>query len=106
MVDTSFDPVRTALATGGTVTWKNEDQFGHDVTARMLTDAGAEWAFSSGTIGAGETTQYTFEEAGAYEYLCTIHGPDTMCGVILVGEPQYDATLPCEGDGNPGGGVY
>lgn len=108
MVDTSFDPMRTALAVGGTITWRNDDQFGHDVTSRTLTDGGVEWSFESGTIGNGETAQYTFEEAGAYEYECTIHGVDTMCGVVLVGDPTYDATLPCEetGDGNPGGGVY
>lgn len=109
MVDTSFDPVRTAVAKGATITWQNEDSYDHDVTARTITDAGTEWSFESGSIGNGETVEYTFEEAGAYEYLCTIHGVDTMCGVVLVGDPEYDATLPCEGgdDGNPGGGgVY
>lgn len=106
MVDTSFDPAMTAVAVDTTVTWTNEDGFAHDVVAATLTDAGEEWSFESGNLDAGDSTQYTFEEAGAYEYVCTIHGGDTMCGVILVGDPEYGGTLPCEDDGNPGGGVY
>lgn len=39
--------------------------------------------FSSGTIGPGETYNYTFENKGDIEYYCDFHAPD-MQGEITV----------------------
>jgi hypothetical protein len=55
---------------------------------------GAIAGCSGGT--GGETTSYTFESAGVYEYYCSIHGQGRMCGVVLVGGATKPGPLPCE----------
>lgn len=104
MADTAFDPIKASVAPGSTVEWVNEDAVRHDVTARNFHNAAVEWDFAA-TVRAGERTSHTFEEAGIYEYYCSIHGEATMCGVVLVGDVSLDASLPCEGGGG-GGGYY
>jgi plastocyanin len=72
----AFDPVSLTVAVGTTVTWTNNDNVPHDVTA----DDGS---FKSGSIAAGGTFAYTFTTAGTYTYQCTIHQPN-MVGTIIV----------------------
>lgn len=95
MIDTTFDPERVSVEPGTTVRWVNQDSYGHDVTAAKFHDSAADWSFSE-TLGGGESTTYTFEDAGIYEYYCTIHGESNMCGVVLVGDVTLDQDLPCE----------
>lgn len=106
MVDTSFDPVRVSVAPGTAVEWVNRDGFQHDVTATQFHDAAASWNFSE-TVSGSDSTSYTFDEAGVYEYYCSIHGEGAMCGVVLVGDASLDSALPCEdGGGGDDGGAY
>ena len=105
MSGTSFQPRTLRVDPGTTVTWTNDGSAGHNVIAERLTSAGADWSFSSELLGSGDSTTYTFEESGAYEYFCSIHGKSTMCGVVIVGDVSYDGTLPCADDSG-GGGVY
>jgi plastocyanin len=105
MRSTSFDPLRASVEPGTTVEWVNEDGFDHDVTAEQFHDVAADWDFSE-ALAAGESTTYTFEEAGVYEYYCTIHGEENMCGAVLVGDVSLDQSLPCEDGGGGGGGPY
>lgn len=102
-VDTAFDPVRLSVAPGTTVEWVNKDSFGHDVTSATFHDVATDWDMSAPLSGSGGTASHTFSDAGVYEYYCTIHGTDTMCGAVLVGDVSLDQDLPCEGDG---GGMY
>jgi hypothetical protein len=54
----------------------NNDSVGHDVTAD---------SFSSGEAGdmaGGETFEHTFEEAGTFDYVCTVH--PGMEGTVVV----------------------
>ncbi|MFB6220932.1 MAG: plastocyanin/azurin family copper-binding protein, partial [Halolamina sp.] len=81
---------------GTTVEWTNKDGASHDVTSDTFTEQGSEWDYYSGSLGNGAVTSYTFTEAGAYEYYCSIHGAASMCGVVIVGDASHDATLPCE----------
>src|ERR687892_592655 len=63
----AFQPAEVTVSAGDTVTWTNNDSVGHDVTAD---------AFSSGDPGAmagGDTFEHTFEEAGTFDYVCTVH---------------------------------
>jgi plastocyanin len=63
----AFEPAEVSVGVGDTVTWTNNDSVGHDVTAD---------SFSSGDPGAmagGDTFEHTFEEAGTFEYVCTVH---------------------------------
>ena len=102
LVNTAFDPVRLSVAPGTKVEWVNKDSYGHDVTSAQFHDVAEQWDFSASLSSSGSTATYTFDSEGIYEYECTIHGSDTMCGVVLVGDVSLDEDLPCEG----GGGGY
>jgi plastocyanin len=63
----AFNPSEVSVAVGDTVTWTNNDSVGHDVTAD---------SFSSGDPGGmapGRTFEHTFDEAGTFDYVCTVH---------------------------------
>ena len=77
MENTSYQPSEIEVEVGTTVTWKNEDSFGHTVTSQ---DAG----FDSGNIGAGEEFSHTFNQTGTFDYTCTIH--PSMQGTVEVVE--------------------
>lgn len=96
MVGSSFAPVRFEVPTGATVVWENEDSYGHTVVADRFHDVAEAWDFTSETLGANDTTSYTFESSGVYEYYCDIHGRSLMCGAILVGGATLEQDLPCE----------
>lgn len=101
MVDTAFEPRQLTIEPGDTVEWVNEDGFAHDVTATQFHESAEDWDFA-GDVAGGERTSHTFESAGAYEYYCTIHGKDSMCGVVLVGDALLEESLPCDGGGGVG----
>lgn len=107
LVDISFDPTRVTVDPGATVEWVNDDGTAHDVTAAQFHDVAADWDIGT-KLGPGERTSHTFERAGVYEYACTIHGKESMCGAVLVGDASLDPDMPCEGgdttdDGGGGG---
>jgi plastocyanin len=63
----AFNPAEVTVGVGDTVTWTNNDSVDHDVTAD---------SFSSGDPGGmapGDTFEHTFEEAGTFDYVCTVH---------------------------------
>lgn len=64
--DLAFNPSSITVPAGMEVVWENQDGVTHTVTS----DDGL---FDSGDLGGGETFSYTFDEAGTYEYGCTIH---------------------------------
>jgi plastocyanin len=72
----AFNPAEVTVGVGDTVTWTNNDSVGHDVTAD---------SFSSGEPGGmsgGATFEQTFNEAGTFEYVCTVH--PGMEGTVVV----------------------
>ncbi len=78
MKDISFQPDSVTVAKGGTVTWTNEDSVGHDVTA----DDGSFKSGDPGGIGGGGEFEHTFDEAGSFEYVCSVH--PGMEGTVVV----------------------
>ena len=63
----AFNPSEVSVGVGDTVTWTNNESVAHDVTAD---------SFSSGEPGgmmSGDTFEHTFEEAGTFDYVCTVH---------------------------------
>jgi plastocyanin len=67
MKDIKFDPGEVTVNAGDTVTWVNDDSVGHDVTAD---------GFKSGEPGEmqnGDTFEHTFDEAGTFDYVCSVH---------------------------------
>ena len=75
MAGRAFSPATVTIAAGGSVTFRNDDDRAHTVTA----DDGA---FNSGPIGEGGSWKRTFKQAGTFSYLCAIH-PE-MTGKVVV----------------------
>jgi plastocyanin len=73
--DFAFGPPSLSVAAGTTVTWTNADGAAHTATA----DDGS---FDSGPLAQGQTFSHTFDTAGTFTYICTIH--PTMKGTITV----------------------
>jgi len=71
----SFQPSMATVRRGTTVTWSNEDEAVHTVTA-------ADGAFDSGHMPIGSTFSMTFPTAGTYEYVCSLHAG--MKGMLIV----------------------
>ncbi|MFT4922026.1 MAG: plastocyanin [Haloarculaceae archaeon] len=102
MQDTTFQPRKATVDVGTTVEWTNNDGVGHTVTSAQFHDKAASWNLDSEASG-GDTITHTFEAEGVYEYYCTIHGRERMCGAVLVGGATLDASLPCGDAGGAGG---
>ncbi|MFB6143432.1 MAG: plastocyanin/azurin family copper-binding protein [Halorientalis sp.] len=94
--DFQFAPRVQGVGVGATVAWRNDGQSPHTVESAQFNDGAAEWEFSSPTLRRNDTVQYTFQERGAYEFFCTVHGESSMCGVVLVGGAAKPGPLPCE----------
>lgn len=71
----SFVPGNLTITKGTTVTWKFDDQADHNVTA-------SNNAFKSTNLHTGGTYSFTFNTAGTYSYICTIH--QYMKGAVTV----------------------
>jgi plastocyanin len=71
----SFNPQKVVVSTGTAVTWKFEDSAQHTVKA----DNGA---FSSTPLSNNQTYSFTFNTAGTYSYICSIH--QYMTGSVVV----------------------
>src|SRR5215467_9048913 len=82
--DNAFTPASLHIRPGMTVTWVNNGQTAHTVTA----DDGS---FDSHTFQPGTTYSHTFTMVGRYPYYCTLHGAAGgygMAGVIIVDGPS------------------
>lgn len=77
IVDFGFEPADLTVTAGTTVTWTNTGAATHTV---KWSDGTPE---STGLTN-GATYQRTFESAGAFPYVCGIHG--SMSGTITVTE--------------------
>jgi plastocyanin len=73
--DYAFDPPNLTVAPGTTVTWVNNGQTSHTVTA----DNGA---YDSGPKQPGQSYSHTYTESGTYAYHCEIH--PSMKGTVTV----------------------
>jgi len=73
--DFKFAPQEIRISVGDTIKWTNLDSAPH--TATDNNDM-----FDSGTLAKGESFIMTFEEAGTYDYICTIH--PWMEGTVIV----------------------
>ncbi|MCI0710305.1 MAG: cytochrome P460 family protein [Chloroflexi bacterium] len=78
-----FMPMEITVPAGTTVTWINNDETSHTVTA-------VDESFDSGELRSSlvedpdASFSVTFDEPGTYEYFCSIH--PRMTGVIVVTE--------------------
>ena len=69
-----FEPETMEIAAGETVTWRNDDNFTHTVQVEDQDDHEVE---------PGGSVAITFDEAGTFPYVCTLHRHD-MEGTVRV----------------------
>jgi amicyanin len=74
----NYSPADLTVKKGTTVTWTNNDDVAHTVTA----DSGN--TFDSGNLDKGKTFNFTFNNAGTFAYHCTYH--PNMHGKVTVTE--------------------
>jgi plastocyanin len=82
-IDNAFGPKELHIKAGQTVTWVNNGQASHTVTAD-------DNSFDSGLFGPGAQYSHKFEKPGRYPYYCTLHGGPG--GVGMAGEIVVDAS--------------
>jgi plastocyanin len=73
----AYEPKSLEVTRGQEVTWVNQDDVPHTVTA----DDGG---FESEQLGEGDEFTERFLEDGTFAYHCEVHGKDRMSGKITV----------------------
>jgi plastocyanin len=95
----AFSPASLTINVGDTVTWTNMDSATHTATA-------TDGSFDTGNIAQGESGSITFDTAGTFNYICSIH--PNMTGTIVVqeagGQPAPQPTAPSSGLPTTGSG--
>ena len=103
MNDHVFEPATLTISAGETITWVNESDEAHTVTAvkdalpqgapyfasgRFSSEEVANFAdnLSDGLINPGEDYAHQFLKPGTYSYYCIPHRTDQMRGMIVVEE--------------------
>lgn len=76
----AFSPSNITVKKGGTVTWTNQDNVGHDVTPDSPSDAFR----GSSLLSRGKSYSFTFNTVGTYGYFCSPH--NYMKGTVTVVE--------------------
>jgi plastocyanin len=79
----AFSPSSVTVRAGGTITFANDDDRAHTVTAR-------DGSFDSGVLGSGARWARRFASAGTFRYFCAIH-PE-MTGLVTV--PTSSGSVP------------
>lgn len=90
-IDNAFSPQELHIKAGQTVTWVNNGQASHTVTAD-------DNSFDSGLFGPGAQYSHKFSQPGRYPYYCTLHGGPGgtgMAGVIVV-DASSSTTAPAD----------
>ncbi|MEM2759443.1 MAG: plastocyanin/azurin family copper-binding protein [Nitrososphaerales archaeon] len=88
-----YVPARITVPVGSTVVWKNFDDAPHTVTSGTPTCVGQCWGldFDSGIMRLDEVYRFTFDKAGTYAYLCSLH--PWMIGSVTVLAPGQKAPV-------------
>jgi plastocyanin len=70
-----YSPTTQKIGAGTWVTWSNDGEDPHTVTA-------VDGSFDSGELDASDGFSWYFDQPGTYEYVCSLH--DWMNGKIIV----------------------
>ena len=76
-----YDPETIDVSVGTTVIWENVDNTMHTATSGNPT-GGYDEVFDSDILSAGDSYEFTFADAGSYEYYCILH--PWMIGTVNV----------------------
>ncbi len=71
IINFAFNPSNRTISAGTTITWTNNDNVAHTVTSG--TPGSPDGIFDSGSMAPGESFQFTFTQAGNFNYFCSIH---------------------------------
>lgn len=84
-----YVPSSITVPVGTTVVWVNNDDAPHTVTSGTPTCPGLCWGldFNSGIMRLDDVYEFTFNEPGTYDYLCSLH-PWMTGRVTVIGEGQ------------------
>jgi plastocyanin len=80
--DFTFTPATSKPKLGGSVLWNFVGPSDHTVTDSSFTANGGVAFFDSGIVSAGGYYVFTFQAAGQYPYICSIHAG--MSGTVKV----------------------
>ena len=69
----SFNPATLTVKKGAAITWTNNDSAPHKIKSA---------AFNSEILDKGQNFSFTFNQAGTFNYFCSIH--PAMTGQIIV----------------------
>jgi plastocyanin len=83
--DFAYKPLELKIPAGTTVTFVNDDDPAHTVTAVTLGD-NKKPLFDSGNMDKGQKFSFTFKDPGTYQYFCAYH--TFMKAKIVVTEPD------------------
>ena len=76
-----YDPTVLDVSVGTTVLWDNVDNTMHTATSGTP-ESGADGVFDSDIMAAGDIFEFTFNDAGSYDYYCILH--PWMIGTVNV----------------------
>ncbi len=76
-----FQPAQLTVDVGDTVTWQQQDNTTHTLTAGNPSSPSGQ--FDHQEFGRGEEFAFTFERSGEFPYFCSIH-PEGMRGTVKV----------------------
>ena len=71
----TFGPQTVTVPVGTTITWINQDDLPHTVTA-------VDRSFRSRALDTGDSFSFSFAKPGEYAYFCSIH--PMMTGKVVV----------------------
>ena len=72
----SFSPASITVPAGTKLTWTNKDDVPHNVVSN-------EGVFSSKALDTDDKFSFTFNQAGSYDYYCSIHPRMTAKVIVL-----------------------
>ncbi len=76
-----YDPESISVSVGDSILWENVDDTLHTATSGSP-DTGADEIFDSDILSAGDTYEFTFTDAGTFDYYCILH--PWMTGTVKV----------------------
>ena len=76
----TFSPTSLTISVGDTVRWTNNDTAVH--TSTSGTPGAPDETWDSSSLSSGDRFEFTFSDAGSFNYFCTIH--PNMLGAITV----------------------
>jgi plastocyanin len=80
--DKAYSPNPAEIKAGGTVTWTNDDSQIHTATSGTVGAEDSGKVFDSSILSPKATFDFKFDQAGEYDYYCTLH--PQMVGNVVV----------------------